>query len=269
MDSKVMCRGAAKKTFFVALFSLVMYGSFAQLPAKDMYVAYSTGLNIRKTPSLKAELLGKIPYGTKLKVEEAKKDTVLVTVEGMQGYWVPVTYQNMKGYILDCYLVSIVPPKKGTANLLDYIKQLTTPFGSALVVKTGTQNNITENGFETKKQLYKNGISWHQYNAYEYNANSYFIPNLITREAFLIIRQIKEFENAFTEKDEFPTASKKFTKKIRGYDAEYTLKVDVEDFGPTKWVKGFNLSFDEGAYSNFSIIQLETGEICISYSSGL
>ncbi len=242
--------------------------SFAK--SNDMYVAFSTGLNMRKTASLKAELLGKIPYGTKLKIDTDQKDTTLVVVEGMRGYWTPVTYQNKKGYVLNCYLISIAPPKKGTATMVDYLKQITQPFGSTLTYKNGTQNNIYENGFEIKKQLFKNGFSWHQYSAYEYYANSYFIHSITVQEAFLIIRQIKEFENAFTEKDEFPTASKKFTKKNNGNDAAYDLKVDAENIGGNeKWVKSISLGFEEGAYSNCVIQSLETGEVCISFSSGV
>jgi Bacterial SH3 domain len=258
----------SKKVVVFILLHIIITNSFAR--PVNMYVAFSTGLNMRKTASLKAELVGKIPYGTKLSVDNYVSDTNVVIVEGMRGRWVPVTFQNKKGYVLNCYLITIVPPKKGTATMVDYIKQLTTPFGAQLKTKSGVQDNINENGYEIKKQLYKNGISWHQYYAYEYGANSYFIPSITIQEAFLIIRQIKEFENAFTEKDEFPTASKKFTKKINGNDSAYELKVDAQNLGNKEiWVKSISLGFEEGAYSNCVLQALETGEVCISYSSGV
>jgi hypothetical protein len=257
-----------KKSLIAIAFCIISGNSIGK--TINMYVAFSTGINMRKTASLKAELVGKIPYGTLLKIDVNANDTNVVIVEGMSGNWTPITYQNKKGYVLNCYLVSIVPPKKGTATMLDYIKQLTTPFGTQLKQTVGTQGNITENGFELSKQLYKNGISRHQYRAYEYAADSYFIPSITVQEAFLLIRQIKEFENAFTEKDEFPTTNKKFTKKINGNESAYDLKVVAEDWGnKTKWVKTISLGFEEGAYSNVIINSLETGEVCISYSSGV
>jgi uncharacterized protein YgiM (DUF1202 family) len=101
-----------QKLVFIFLLTITSMVSVAQ-SSLQQYVAFSTGLNMRKSASLKAEVLGKIPYGTKLSIEVFKKDTVPVAVEGMTGYWTPITYQGKKGYILDCYLVSIVPPKKG------------------------------------------------------------------------------------------------------------------------------------------------------------
>jgi hypothetical protein len=254
----------------LAVITLVIVSVNVGATPVNKYVAYSTGINMRKSASLKAELVGKIPYSTLLRVEVSNTDTATVIVEGMIGHWTPVIYQNKKGYVLDCYLTSIVPPKKGTATMFDYFKQLTVPFGTPLKIKSGSQMHITENGYEIKKQLYKNGISWHQYRSYEYAADSYFIPGVSIQEAFLIIRHIKEFDRAYTEKDEFPTLSKKYTKKVGDYESAYDVKVDAENWNSTtKYVKSISLSFEEGAYSNLFITILDTGEACITYSSGV
>ncbi|MEI9912555.1 MAG: hypothetical protein WDO71_24665 [Bacteroidota bacterium] len=91
----------------------------------------------------------------------------------------------------------------------EYLTQLSAPFGSKLVVKTGSE----EMGTETHKQLYKNGSEWHEFQGYEYGSTTYFLPEFTLQQGFLLVRMIAEFSEAIDEKDEFPRKDKMYKKK--------------------------------------------------------
>jgi hypothetical protein len=254
----------------IILFILCIHALKIIAQSTDCYVAYSTGINMRKTPSLKAELIGKIPYSTLLKIEDKKIDTVPVIVEGMTGYWVEVNYQNKKGYVLNCYLIHVVPPKKGTKKMSDYLLQLSPKFGSSLVYKKGNVNIMTEDGYEVKKQLYKNANEWHQYLAYESNSDSYFVNGLSNlQEAFLILRQIEEFQLLFSEKDEFPNKSKNYTKKSDiSNTIDFVVVVEKSNDYSGGYIKKIIVQYQEGASYEFEMFMLD-GAIVISYGGGV
>ncbi len=240
--------------------------------AQDFYVAFSTGLNIRKTASLQAEVLGKIPYGTKVKTDIYKRDTTKITVDGMTGFWTPVTYQGKKGYVLDCYLISIQPPKAGTKTMAEYMSQLSPTFGNKMVFKDyASKTLVPEGSYALTKQLYKNGMEWNSYTGWEYHSNTYFFPNSVTLQSmFLIIRQIKSFQHIFSEKDEFPTENKKIKKKVlSGTEEEFDIKVDIETFGGVdKFVKKITVDYADGSFNTLTIFLLD-GQLVVSESSGV
>lgn len=256
-----------KKVFLSVVFSFILLNVMADV--QYFYVAYSTGVNIRKTASLKSELLGKIPYGTKLSIasENIFKDSSII-VDGMKGNWALVTYQNKKGYILDCYLLTIPPPKKGTKTMKDYFTQITSSFGQQLISKNGTQSAITEGGLTIKKQLYKNGFEVHEVLGYEYNGNNYFIPDQSIESVFLILRQIEDFNVVFNEKEPLPTESKKVKKTIAQESIDVEYIVEYERNIEPKLVKKITANYSSGAYYSFEIFMIE-GQVVVSFSSGV
>src|SRR5689334_5003644 len=88
------------------------------------YVAAKTGLNMRATPQQGAALVGKIPYGEKIIVDQTHHDTDPVNTEGFTGYWRKVVYNNKTGYIIDSYLLPLPPPKSGISKMQDYLSQI-------------------------------------------------------------------------------------------------------------------------------------------------
>jgi hypothetical protein len=256
------------KIIVTSILLLLTIFSFAK--EKPLYVAYSTGINIRKAASLNADLLGKIPYATKLSIDVSKKDTMPVFVEGMTGYWVPVSFQNKKGYILDCYLTNSTPPKKGTKTMADYMLQLSPKFGSPLLYKSPQPIGFYESGYEIKKQFYKNGNEMHESKGYESFGNTYFFVQMESlQEAFLVMRQIEEFNLFFSEKDEFPNQTKIVTKKSDiSNTVELTYTIDKTSWGKIDWIKKITLEYQEGASYELEIFYLD-GHIVVSYGGGV
>ena len=246
------------KNIFFALALLCSFPVFAQQGV--LYVASKTGLNIREKPEAGAKVLDKIPYGTKVTLQEAGENTGKIITEGLSGYWKKVTYNDKTGYIIDAYLFPFPPPKAGIKEMKDYLEQLSSAFGSKLVVSSGNE----ETGTELHKQLYKNGAEWHSFRGYEYGSNTYFLPEFTIQQGFLLVRMISEFNQAITEKDEFPVKDQLFKRGER----EYSIKVEKEMFGDNPFIKKIAIEFEDGAIYDFEMYQIDN-QLVIFYGSGV
>jgi uncharacterized protein YgiM (DUF1202 family) len=230
----------------------------------NQYVAIKTGLNIRDKPGTDGKVIDKIPYGTKITLLEDTEEQVKIKTEGILGAWKRVKYNNKTGYVLDTYLFSSPPPKATVKDIKNYLAQISLPFGSKLVVKSGSMNNVEEGGWELHKQLYKNGGEWHQFMGYEYGSDTYFLPDFTIQQGFLLLRMIPEFKDVFGEKDVFPSEDKIFKKG----EIEYSIKVEKETFGDVPWIKKIHIEFAEGASYSFDMYELDN-QLVIFYGSGV
>lgn len=248
------------KSFLLALLTLTTFSVVAQ---NNLYVAAKSGLSMRDKPDAKATVIGKIPYATKVSVTYPE-EIVNITTEGIIGAWAKVTYGGKTGYIVNSYLFPSVPPKATVKTMKDYLGQLSVPFGAKLVVKSGSMNNIEEGGWEMRKQLYKNGAEYHEILGYEYNSDTYFIPNFNMNQGFLLLRLIPEFSDVFAAQDEFPTQNKTYKKG----EVEYEVKVESEMLGDTPWYKRITVSFADGGITTFEMFQTDN-QLVIVYGSGV
>lgn len=238
-----------------------VYGTF--------YVAAKTGLSMREKPEATSKVLEKIPYGTKVVTLEEEGNWKEIVTEGLTGYWRKVKYNNKTGYIVDSYLFPQLPPKLATVKeMKQYLTQLSPVQGSKLVTKSGSMLQIDESGWELSKQLYKNGNEWHQFMAYEFNSDTYFLPGFSLQQGFLLCRLISEFSQVFGEKDEFPTADKKYTKG----EIEYEVKLDKygpdPEYGGPSTIEKIKISFADGAYYEFEMYMMNN-QLVISFSGGV
>jgi hypothetical protein len=227
------------------------------------YVAAKSGLSMRDKPDAKATVIGKIPYGTKVNVNYPG-DIVNISTEGITGAWATVTHGGKTGYIVNSYLFPSPPPKAGIETMKQYLAQLSAPFGTKLVVRNGTMNNIEEGGWELRKQLYKNGAEWHEFAGYEYSSNTFFLPLFTIEQAFVLLRLIPEFKEVFDDKAEFPTKSK----TIKKGEVEYEIKVETEMIGDNPWIKKISVGFADGAMYDFQMYMIEN-QVVIFYGSGV
>lgn len=255
-----------KIIFFLLLLANTTVTIFAQNSIR--YVCYSTGLNIRKSASLQAAVVGKIPYGTKLTINLGKTDTVPVVVEGMTGFWTPVNYGSKKGWVLNCYLTQLKPPTKGTNTMEEYLAQISAPYGGKLIISNDVVTTIEAGGRRSAKQLFKNGAQHNSFSMYEYKSDTYMIPLISMQEAFIIIRQIQEFADFFTEKDAFPTTSKKWEKPINGLNASCTQAIFNLGNDKTMPIHKISMQMEHQSLQVLDIYTLED-EIIIFKSIGI
>jgi hypothetical protein len=240
-------------------FGIISYGQTG-----PQYVAIKAGLSLREKPDVNAKVIDKIPYSTKISLLPPEDDITTINTEGLTGYWRKVKYNNKTGYIIDSYLFPHPPPKATVKTLKDYLAQLSTVFGSKLVVKKGEMNSIEDGAYQTTKQLYKNGGEWHEFGGHEYFSNTYFIPDFTLQQVFLLLRMVPEFKSAVGDKDEFVSENKKYSKG----DIEYNVKIDKEQIGKEWWIKKITIEFIEGGNYLLEIYQVDNQAV-VFYSSGL
>ena len=252
------------KKIFLPLLLVLSFAATAQ-HSGSMYVAAKTGLSIREKPDAGAKVLDKIPYGTKITLIQSEEEMKSIVTEGVLGYWQKVKYNNKTGYIIDSYLFPWAPPKLTTVKeMKNYLSQITVPFGSKLVVKSGNRYNLEEGGWEVHKQLYKNGAEWQRHIGYEYGSDVYFLPGFSLQQGFLLLRLIPEFKEVFGEKDVFPTEDKTFKKG----ENEYDIKVEKEMLGDNPWYKKIKVEYADGAIYMFEMYMIDN-QLAIFFGSGV
>ncbi len=248
---------------------VVSLGVAAQSLDVTMYVAAKTGLSIREKPETGAKVLDKIPYGTKVSLIDEDGAWKDIVIEGLTGYWRKVNFNNKTGYIVDSYLFPWPPPKLSTVkDMKQYLVQVAGLFGQKLVTRSGTMKQLTESGWELSKQLYKNGAEHQLFLAYEYGSDTYFLPGFTLQQGFLLCRLIPEFKEIFGEKDEFPTASKKYKKGEIEYDIELRKTVDEEEYSGPFTIEKIRIGYEDGASYQFEMYIIEN-QLVISFSAGV
>lgn len=239
-------------------------GLFAQ--NNVWYAAAKAGLSIREKPDAKAKVLEKIPYGEKLSLIYTNTDSIInIITEGISGSWAKTTYKGKTGYVVNSYLFPAPPPKATVKTIKDYLKQLSPVAGPA--VTKGRPEKMGDFDYNTSltKQLYKNGAEVHSFFAYEYNSDTYFLPDFTIEQGFLLLRLLGEYPDAIGAAETYPQTSTK--KKLR--DDVCTITVEKEPYGePVKVTKKIRYEWQDGAYYVLEFFMLD-GQLVILSSGGV
>jgi hypothetical protein len=263
------------KNTLVIILLLFSASSFAQnntfySPAKDTsasyiyYAAAKTGISMREKPNAAAAVLEKIPYGAQVTTLADTMPPVSIITEGFNGWWWKVRYNNKIGYVVSSYLLPLAPPKAGIKSIKEYFAQLSSPSGNPVVLKKGNAETIGEGG-SLKKQLYENGMEWHETEGYEEGATIYIIPDLSVEQAFLLLRIVNEFPDLVGEKDPLP--SKSSTTKKGGGERKVMVEKEMW-YGNAGVVKRLIITSTEGALSELQLFLLYD-QVVIIWSSGV
>jgi hypothetical protein len=258
--------------FFLILFSAA---SFAQnntiySPATETstsyiyYAAAKTGISMREKPNAAATVLEKIPYGAEVITLVDSIPPISIITEGFNGWWWKVQYNNKAGYVVSSYLLPLAPPKAGVKNMKEYFAQISSLSGDPVVLKKGNAERIGEGG-TLKKQLYKNGMEWHETEGYEEGATIYIIPDLSVEQAFLLLRIVNEFPDLIGEKDPLP--SKSSTIKKGGGEKKVTVEKEIW-YQNAGVVKRLVITSTESALSELQLFLLYD-QVVIIWSSGV
>jgi len=196
--------------YLLLLAGLIMaIAVYAQPSQGPFYVAAKSGLFLRDQPSAKGKLIKKLSYGDKLTFEGfgLYSDTATM-VEGFACDWIKVKAGKDTGYVIDPFLFPVPPPAGYTASIDEYVRSISYPVYDSL--KVGKDDAKVEEGADvTYKSLFKNGAEIQKRDAFEYHSSVYMLPLFNTRNAFHLLRLIKEQDsNLVDDKDEFPLQSK-------------------------------------------------------------
>lgn len=208
------------------LFSVLFFVSFFLL-GQDFYVLSKNGLNLRKAPSDKSEILGVVPYNTKLNILE-KNVSEKFKVNGFSGTYVKIKYKGIVGYIFSGFL-SRLEAVKEEESLEEYFIRV---FGKPVITKSDDELFSDDiwtypNGF-----VYKSIGEASKYSGYE---DRYYFKDLTIQEVFLFARDISGFLNSIRDTSE--------------------LKFECEN--------GCDFETEEGLYNGYSL-KKESGVIILT-----
>jgi len=243
-------------------------GTFFYLTAISQYTYYAAaraGLSLREQPNTNAKVLEKIAYGEKLVTVNDPDPLVAIASEGFTGYWWKVKYKDKTGYIVNSYVLPAPPPKTAVKTLSDYFAQVSTKAGTPLVIKNADPA-LNETGESVlTKQLYRNGMEWHETKGYEYGSNLYLLPDFTIEQCFLLVRLLGQYPDLVADKDPFPVKNSS-TKNDMG---EKAIEVQREKYdgkpGPVQKIK---IITTQGAITELEIFILNTQAV-IFWSSGV
>ncbi len=248
------------------LFFSCIYFSITQAQNFINYAASKTGLSLREQPGTGSKVLQKIGYGQKLELLIDTGESIKVVTEGFEGFWQKVKYNNQVGYVVSSYLFPAVPPKVTVKNIKGYLAQLSIVAGPPVIVKKGNRETMGDYYSELKKQLYKNGAEWHEFNGYESGTEIYFLPDFSIEQAFLLVRIIGQYATQVGEKDAFPTKNVK-TKINLGEKAITVERLKSYDGFTPGPISKIIIETEEGPASTLEIFLIE-GQAVISWGSG-
>jgi uncharacterized protein YgiM (DUF1202 family) len=258
-------KNCCMKQMSLLLLCLTLYGgTIAQNTV--WYAAAKAGLSMREKPDAKAKVLEKIPYGEKITLSYGNADSIInITTEGISGSWAKTTYKGKTGYIVNSYLFPAAPPKATVKTLKDYLKQLSPVAGPAVIKGRPEKMGDFEYNTSLTKQLYKNGAELHSFFAYEYNSDTYFLPDFTIEQGFLLLRLLGEYPDAIGATDAYPQVSGKKKTKVD----ECTITVEKEPYGePVKVTKKIRYEWQEGAFYVLELFMLD-GQLVIMSSGGV
>ncbi len=237
------------------LFLLVIFIK-TNVVAQTMYAALKQGLTVYSKPSEKSKVIGKMVYGEKVILAEStgEEEPVSINIDGFTGYWQKIKFNNKTGYVIDSYLLPVVPPQKGITTLKDYFNKISTISGKSYVKKPGEPSLNGGGGTTLSKSLYKNGMEVHEFVGYEYNSETYILPEFSVQQAFLLVRLLQTEPELIGERDPFPTES--ITTKLED-GTDKVLTVEKESWGDNKEVTKIKFETAEGASVEFSIYLID------------
>jgi hypothetical protein len=251
----------------VFIFLCYLYFSAAEAQNFINYAALKTGLSLREQPNTSSKVLQKIGYGQKLELLKDTGESIKIVTEGFNGFWQKVKYNNQAGYVVSSYLFSVAPPKPTIKNVKDYLAQLSVVAGPVVTVKKGNGETMGDYYSELKKQLYKNGAEWHEFNGYESGTEIYFLPNFSIEQAFLLMRIIGQYATEVGEKDTFPEKNSK-VKLNRGEKTTTVERLKSYDGVTPGPISKIIIETEEGPVSTLEIFLID-GQAVICWGSGV
>lgn len=157
----------------------------AETKAEYLYVTATSGLSLREYGNLKSEKLALMPYGTKVKVITAEKNTTM-NVSGIKGGMNEVEFNHKKGFAFNGYLSKYFPPERDI-SVKGYAHELNRIFPEVIFTETtgGTVSNPS-------------------------NTETIVLPKAQWHEAFVIAQRLFDFPEEF----DFPNPKGKNSETI-------------------------------------------------------
>jgi hypothetical protein len=137
-----------------------------------LYVTANSGLSLREFNNLNSERLGKMPYGTKVKVISSEKNLTM-NVGGIRGGMNEVEFNQRKGFAFNGYLSKFFPPERDI-KVKGYADELQAYFPEVVYTES-------VGGSASKPS----------------NTETLSLPTTLWHEAFFVAQQLFDFPKEF------------------------------------------------------------------------
>lgn len=264
-----------KKTWIFSFLAFVFsLNAFAQQVSKTYYATLSEGVKLYESPSEQAKVLTTVAYGSKVTFNNSEVDklTMLdhsVVVNGARTYWMKVTHNNVKGYVIKDNLATIQPPKENTDKLSDWLKQFAQPFANKWERgKIAEFLSESEHDNYISRQIFQNGILLTVTSGYDVNSSETVqIPNTNVFAVYNLIQHIGSFKSIF----KLNTALREGTSSFKDSEGnEYKWEVfyqkgeEIED----KTLQSIVITWNNGNNNTLKISTLGN-DIVVFYETAL
>ena len=194
-----------KKTWIFSFLAFVFsLNAFAQQMSKTYYASLSEGVKLYESPSEQANVLTTVTYGSKVTVNNSDVGKLAMlgnsaVINGARTYWMKVTHNNVKGYLIKDNLATIQPPKENTDKLSDWLKQFAQPFANKW--ESGKiSESLSESEYDNyiSRQIFQNGMLLTVTSGYDVNSSETVqIPNTNVFAVYNLIQHIGSFKSVF------------------------------------------------------------------------
>lgn len=157
----------------------------AETDIEYLYITATSGLSLREYGNLQSKKIGKMPYGTKVKVIHSEEN-ITMNVGGIKGGMDEVEFNHKKGFAFNGYLSKYFPPERDITPK-GYASELNKIFPEVLYSET-TGGSVTKPS----------------------NTQTITLPKAQWHEAFFMAQRLFDFPKEFT----FPNPKGKNTETI-------------------------------------------------------
>ena len=179
------------------IFSFLIFISLNQVFAIDSYQANESlnvltlsGIKLRDKPG--GAVLQTIPYAAKIVTLEVKNNNFPVTVEGIKGSWVKVSFNDKIGYVFDGFLSRLPAPSFTDANLRAYVKREFKMISEEIPLSYLENSDLRESGSNVFLFEWQGEQGAYQYHYYsEGGGENVAISGISMEEAYLLVRIVE------------------------------------------------------------------------------
>ncbi len=227
-----------------------------------LFVSAPNGVSIRAQPNSTAPEITRVLYGEKMaysKDQNLQRNGEKVVVEGIQAYWLPVTYKGQTGFVPDITVLNYPPPAARDTDLKSWIGHIAKPLGPRFEQKPNW-DKMGDLGTGIVRQLYDNGAVYTEGSGYEWGHSKLQLPAANVRSVLYALRNLRDFGNVLNKGG----ALRKGKYEMPGEYSPYKWTVEMDE----DWLRSVEINWEDGGYGTIRVSQDE-GDVVIVLSGGV
>lgn len=260
--------------FFGFLTNVLSINTFAQKAPKIYYATLSEGVKLYASPSIQANALATVAYGSQVTFSNSDIDQLemvnnSLVINGTRTYWMKVIYNTVKGYVLKNNFATIKPPKENTGTLSDWVKQLSQPIGNKWENgKISETLSESENDNYFSRQIFQNGMLLTSTSGFDVNfSEALQIPHTDVLTVYNLIKNIGSFYRILKLNTALPEGNT-IVKDSEGNVYQWKILRKTQEGSEDKSLKSIEIIWNNGINNTLSISAMGN-DIVVFYENTL